>query len=439
MNSKSTPDYPKLTVAVIGLGYVGLPLLRGFVNAGVNCLGLDVDDAKVAQLKKKKSYIEHIPDEDIAAMIRSGLFEPSTQFSKLAQADAILITVPTPLDKMRQPDLTFVEKSCETIAKTLRKGQVIVLESTTYPGTTRDVMVPILESISGLTAGKDFFVAYSPEREDPGREDFTTNTIPKVIGGLNEESLRRAVGVYQLLIEKLVPVASCEVAEASKILENTYRSVNIAMVNELKMLFDRMGIDVWEVIRAAATKPFGFSPFYPGPGLGGHCIPIDPFYLSWKAKEYDQPTRFIELAGEVNAAMPEWVVHKIMLALNERSAKALKKSKLLLVGLAYKPNVDDCRESPTFKIWELLEQHGAKIDYHDPHVLEVPPTREHSEYAGKKSKKITAANVAKYDAVIILTHHTNIDYELVAKNAELVIDTRNAMSKIRSRKNIVKA
>ena len=304
-----------MLVGVLGLGYVGLPLCREFVRGGADVLGFDVDPAKIDSIAAGLTYIEHIPDETIADMVATGRFSATCDLNRLSEPDAVLIAVPTPLNKMREPDLSYVEKSCASIAKHLRKGQLIVLESTTYPGTTREVMLPILEQGSGLTAGKDFLLAYSPEREDPGRKDFSTKTIPKVVGGIDPASLDRAVEVYRLAIDTVVPVSSCDAAEACKILENTYRSVNIALVNELKMLFDRMGIDIWEVIEAAKTKPFGFTPFYPGPGLGGHCIPIDPFYLTWKAREYEQPTRFIELAGEINTDMPEWVVSKVMHAL----------------------------------------------------------------------------------------------------------------------------
>lgn len=426
-------------VGVVGLGYVGLPLCREFVRAGAKVLGFDVDNSKIKSLKKKQTYIEHIPQETIANMVNSGLFDFTTDFDRLSEPDAILIAVPTPLDKMRQPDLKYVVSSCEAIGKRLRKGQLIVLESTTYPGTTKEVMLPILEKESGLKVGRDFFLAYSPEREDPGRTDFTTRTIPKVVGGYDKPSQKVACAIYGLAIDEPVAVSSCEAAEASKILENTYRCVNIAMVNELKMLFDKMGIDVWEVIRAASTKPFGFKPFYPGPGLGGHCIPIDPFYLSWKAKQYECPTRFIELAGEVNVGMPEWVIHKTMEALNDKR-KSLKGSKILLMGIAYKPDVDDDRESPSYKLMDLLVQKGAKVDYHDPHVPEILPTREYPQYAGIKSKPLTAANLKKYDCVLISTDHKAVDYNYLVEHANLVVDTRNATNSVRKGKNkVIKA
>ncbi|MFP4055012.1 MAG: nucleotide sugar dehydrogenase [Phycisphaerae bacterium] len=428
----------KALIGVVGLGYVGLPLVREFTAAGMKVLGFDVDPVKVKALMAGKSYIEHIPASTIKGMLADKRFTATANPKQLAKADAILIAVPTPLTKMREPDMTYVESTARTIAKTLRKGQLIVLESTTYPGTTKEVMLPILQE-SGLEVGKDFFLAYSPEREDPGRTDYTTRTIPKVVGGYDANSLAAAKAVYGAALETVVPVESCEAAEASKILENTYRCVNIALVNELKQLFDRMGIDVWEVIKAASTKPFGFQPFYPGPGLGGHCIPIDPFYLSWKAREYGMPTRFIELAGEVNVSMPEWVVHKTMDALNDRS-KAMKGAKILLLGLAYKKDVDDMRESPSLELIELLKQRGAKVDYNDPHIPEAPPTREHPKLAGMKSRKLTEKSLASYDAVLISTDHTSYDYDFIVENAQLVIDTRNATDSVKKgRKKIVKA
>jgi UDP-N-acetyl-D-glucosamine dehydrogenase len=412
-------------IGVIGLGYVGLPLCREFVRGGADVLGFDVDAAKIDALNAGRSYIEHIPADTVAGMRATGRFEATGDFDRLAEPDAVLIAVPTPLDAMRQPDLRFVEGSCRAIAPRLRPGQLVVLESTTYPGTTREVMLPLLEAGSGLRAGTDFFLAYSPEREDPGRTDYSTKTIPKVVGGLNQASLDKAVAVYRIAVDTPVPVSSCEAAEASKILENTYRCVNIALVNELKKLFDKMGIDVWEVIRAAATKPFGFTPFYPGPGLGGHCIPIDPFYLSWKARQYDEPTRFIELAGEVNSSMPEWVADKVMLALNDRG-KALNGAKILLLGIAYKPDVDDDRESPSYKLMALLEARGAMIDYHDPHVPVIRPSREYPQFAGRTNVPLTADTPARYDCVLVSTHHSAVDYALVARSANLVVDTRHA-------------
>jgi UDP-N-acetyl-D-glucosamine dehydrogenase len=426
----------KAVVGVIGLGYVGLPLVREFTRAGMRVMGFDIDQTKVRSLMAGKSYIEHIPSATVKEMLSKGLFSATSDFDQLSKPDAIIIAVPTPLTKMRDPDMTYIEATAVAISKRLRKGQLVVLESTTYPGTTREVMLPILEQ-SGLKVGKDFYLAFSPEREDPGRKDYSTRTIPKVVGGFDRASGELACAVYQTALETVVPVSTCEAAEACKILENTYRCVNIALVNELKQLFDRMGIDVWEVIRAASTKPFGFHPFYPGPGLGGHCIPIDPFYLSWKAKEFGMRTRFIELAGEVNVAMPEWVVSKLMDALNERS-KALKGSKVLVLGLAYKKDIDDLRESPSLELIEILKARGAKVDYNDPHIPHTHKQREHDLQMA--SVPITPAALKRYDAVIISTDHSAYDYDAIVKNARLVVDTRNATGKVRhGRSKIIKA
>ncbi len=425
-------------IGVIGLGYVGLPLVREFTRGGAKVLGFDVDQSKIDALAAGRSYIEHIPSEVVAEMVKTGRFEATTDFDRLKEPDAILICVPTPLSKMREPDLKYVESTAKAISKRLRRGQLVVLESTTYPGTTREVMLPILEE-SGLTVGEDFFLAFSPEREDPGRKDYTTKTIPKVVGGYDADSLAAAKACYEIAIDTVVPVNSCEAAEAAKILENTYRCVNIALVNELKMLFDRMDIDVWEVIRAAATKPFGFTPFYPGPGLGGHCIPIDPFYLSWKAREYGLATRFIELAGEINVSMPEWVVSKTMHALNDHG-KALKGSKVLVLGLAYKKDIDDDRESPSYHLIELLKSKGAKVSYNDPHCPVIKPTREHPHLAGMKSVKLTEKSLAGFDAVLVSTDHSSYDYDFIVAHAPLIIDTRNATKNVRKgQKKIVKA
>jgi UDP-N-acetyl-D-glucosamine dehydrogenase len=423
-------------VGVIGLGYVGLPLVREFTRGGAKVIGFDVDPAKVSQLMAGRSYIEHIPSSVVAKIVEAGRFEATTDFGRMKEGDCIPICVPTPLTKMRDPDMTYVQATARTIAKHLRKGQLVVLESTTYPGTTREVMLPILAD-SGLKVGADFFLAFSPEREDPGRKDYTTQTIPKVVGGYDKDSLAAAVACYRIAIDTVVPVSSCEAAEAAKILENTYRCVNIALVNELKMLFDRMGVDVWEVIRAAATKPFGFTPFYPGPGLGGHCIPIDPFYLSWKARQYGLTTRFIELAGEVNVAMPLWVVNKLMHALNDRG-KPLKGSRVLVLGLAYKKDIDDVRESPSLELIELLQARGAKVDYNDPHVPRTHKMREHD--LKMSSRKLTRARLARYDAVLISTDHSTYDYQFIVDNAQLVVDTRNATKNVRrGRRKIVRA
>ncbi len=426
----------KATVGVIGLGYVGLPLAREFARAGMKVLGFDVDAAKVKALNAGRSYIEHIPSSAIKEMLRTRRFRATTDFRQLAKPDCILICVPTPLTKMREPDLSYVRATAEAIAATLRAGQLVVLESTTYPGTTREVVLPVLEA-TGLKLGRDFFLAFSPEREDPGRTDHTTKTIPKVVGGCEKNSLAAAVACYEAVLDSVVPVSSCEAAEACKILENTYRCVNIALVNELKTLFDRMGIDVWEVIDAAATKPFGFTPFYPGPGLGGHCIPIDPFYLSWKARQYDMSTRFIELAGEVNVSMPQYVISRLMDALNERG-KPLKGSRILVLGLAYKKDIDDVRESPSLVLIELLTARGAKVDYNDPHCPRTHKMRAHD--LKMTSKKLSPKMLAGYDAVLIATDHSSYDYDMIVRHAKLVIDTRNATASVRTgRRKIVKA
>jgi len=426
----------KAVIGVVGLGYVGLPLVREFAAGGAKVLGFDVDPRKVKSLLAGRSYIDHIPSKVVKEIVKTKRFDATTDFARLKQADCILICVPTPLTKMREPDMTYVIATARSITKTLRKGQLIVLESTTYPGTTREVMLPILEE-SGLKVGKDFFLAFSPEREDPGRKDYTTKTIPKVVGGHDSDSLRAAVACYEIAIDNVVPVSSCEAAEACKILENTYRCVNIALVNELKVLFDRMGIDVWEVINGAATKPFGFTPFYPGPGLGGHCIPIDPFYLSWKARQFGMTTRFIELAGEINVAMPEYVITKLMDALNDHK-KAIRGSKVLVLGLAYKKDIDDVRESPSLELIELLQAKGAKVDYNDPYCPRTHKMREHN--LKMTSKKLSAGMLKSYDAVLISTDHSDYDYQFIVSNAQLVIDTRNATKDVkRGRKKIIKA
>jgi len=423
-------------VGVVGLGYVGLPLVREFTRGGAQVLGFDIDAAKVKALKAGRSYIEHIPSELIGEMVGSGRFEPTCDFERLDEPDCILICVPTPLTRTRDPDMTYIEKTACAVAARLRRGQLVVLESTTYPGTTREVMLPILEG-GGLKVGRDFLLAFSPEREDPGRTDYTTRTIPKVIGGHDRRSLRAAAACYRIAVDRVVPVSSCEAAEAAKILENTYRCVNIALVNELKVLFDRMCVDVWEVIAAAATKPFGFTPFYPGPGLGGHCIPIDPFYLSWKARQYGLTTRFIELAGEVNVSMPRYVVGRLMDALNERG-KALKGSRVLVLGLAYKKDIDDVRESPSLELIELLRHKGAKVHYNDPHV---PRTHKMREYDLKMtSRKLSAAMLASSDALLISTDQSAYDWQFIVDHAALVVDSRNATKHVRrGRGRIVKA
>lgn len=426
----------KLTVGILGLGYVGLPLVREFASVGLRVIGFDIDEKKVKVLNAGRSIIKHIAHSQIKQIVKTGLFNATTNMARLKTIDAILVCVPTPLTQNREPDMQFIIGSTETIAKYLRTRQLVVLESTTYPGTTRELVVPILES-SGLKAGRDFHLAYSPEREDPGNKDFTTKTIPKVVGGLTNKCRDMACKLYNAVIVRTVPVSSLEVAEAAKILENVYRCVNIAMVNELKMVFDKMGIDVWEVINAATTKPFGFSAFYPGPGLGGHCIPIDPFYLTWKARQYGMPTRFIELAGEINTSMPHYVIAKTMEALNERS-KSLKGSKVLVLGLAYKKDIDDLRESPSIELVELLRQKGAKVDYNDPYIPKTHKQRMHD--LKMTSKKLSAEMLAGYDVVLISTNHSDYNYNWIVKNARLVVDTRNATAKVRrGHRKIVKA
>jgi UDP-N-acetyl-D-glucosamine dehydrogenase len=425
----------KAVVGVLGLGYVGLPLAREFAAAGLKVLGFDVDEKKVKTLNAGRSIIKHVPHAQVKKMVQEGLFSATTKMSRLKTVHAILVCVPTPLTDNREPDMQYVVKSTETIAKYLRPGQLIVLESTTYPGTTRELMAPILES-TGLKAGRDFHLAYSPEREDPGNKDFTTATIPKVVGGMTKQCSEMASELYRAAIVKTVPVSSLEAAEAAKILENVYRCVNIAMVNELKTVFDRMGIDVWEVIKAASTKPFGFKAFYPGPGLGGHCIPIDPFYLTWKARQYGMPTRFIELAGEINTGMPAYVVARTMEALNEHR-KSLKGSKVLVLGLAYKKDIDDLRESPSIELIELLRQKGARVDYNDPYIPKTHKQRKHD--LKMTSKRLSARMLAGYDVVLISTDHSDYDYNWIVKHAKLVVDTRNATAGVRATKKITKA
>jgi UDP-N-acetyl-D-glucosamine dehydrogenase len=414
-------------VGVIGLGYVGLPLIRTFVSAGYTTLGFDVDQAKIDRLLAGKSYIRHLSSDWIADCIASKSFQPTTDLRRLGEADAVLICVPTPLSESRDPDLTYIEQTARQIAAVLRPGQLVVLESTTYPGTTRDVVMPILEA-SGLKVGRDFYLAYSPEREDPGNAQFTAGVIPKVVGGIEPASARLAQALYAQAVVEVVPVSNCEVAEACKILENTYRAVNIALVNELKMLYDRMGIDVWEVIDAAATKPFGFQPFYPGPGLGGHCIPIDPFYLSWLARRQGLPTRFIELAGEINTQMPTYVIERLTAALNDRG-KPVKGSRVCVLGVAYKKDVDDPRESPSFVLMELLLARGAVLTYNDPHVPNLPAMRHH-HLPPLESQPLSAEFLASQDCVLIATNHSAYDYQFIVRHAPLVIDTRNATHRV---------
>ncbi len=410
-------------VGVVGLGYVGLPLIDAFQRAGFPCLGFDVDQRKTEALNAGRSYIAHIHADKIRGWLKDGRFSATTDMRRLAEADAILICVPTPLSESRDPDLKYVEETTRSIAAVARKGQLVVLESTTWPGTTREVMVPILAA-TGLQPGRDLFIAYSPEREDPGNPNFTANTIPKVVGGFDPPSLDLANQLYASAVTSTVPVSSCEVAEACKILENTYRSVNIAMVNELKMLFQKIGIDVWEVIDAAKTKPFGFQAFYPGPGLGGHCIPIDPFYLSWVARKHEMPTKFIELAGEINTSMPLYVVHKVAEALNSQG-KPVKGSRIGILGVAYKKDVDDPRESPAFKLMELLAERGAILSYSDPHIPTLPKMRRF-DVPAMESQLLARGWLETLDCALIATDHTAFDYPAIVRHARLVVDTRNA-------------
>jgi UDP-N-acetyl-D-glucosamine dehydrogenase len=406
------------TVGVIGLGYVGLPLIRTFIAAGFKTLGFDVDAKKVESLLAGRSYIEHIPSEWIGRYVKENTFSPTTDMSRLAEADAILICVPTPLNQSRDPDLAYVEGTARYVAKHLRPGQLIILESTTYPGTTRDIVLPILEQ-TGMKLGKDFYLAYSPEREDPGNPDFTAGNIPKVVGGSEPLSLRLAAQLYRQGMPEVIPVSNCEVAEACKILENTYRAVNIALVNELKVLFDRLGIDVWEVIDAASTNPFGFMPFYPGPGLGGHCIPIDPFYLSWKTRQAGMEARFIELAGYINGQMPHFVADKVQSALND-AGKPVKGSRIHVMGVAYKRDIDDMRESPALDVMLLLKRRGAALSYSDPHVRAIRVDGLDLESAPEES-------AAGADCVVIVTDHAAFNYQALVERAPLVVDTRNAL------------
>jgi UDP-N-acetyl-D-glucosamine dehydrogenase len=410
------------TIGVIGLGYVGLPLVLRFGEVGFRVIGFDIDVGKVKQLNEGGSYIQHVPAPRVQALLEARRFEATADLERLAEPDAVIICVPTPLTQHRDPDLRYVETTAEAVAAALRRGQLVCLESTTYPGTTEEVVLPRLEH-RGLRVGQDFFLAFSPEREDPGNAQFDTATIPKVVGGVTPACLDLATTLYAQAIKQVVPVSSTRVAEATKILENVYRAVNIALVNELKIAFERMGINVWDVIEAAKTKPFGFQPFYPGPGLGGHCIPIDPFYLTWKAREYGVTTRFIELAGEVNAAMPAYVVHRLMDALNERG-KALKGARVLVLGAAYKRDTDDPRESPGLEIMEELIHKGARVDYSDPHLPRLPVVRRHK--IDLASVTLTEASVRQYDAVLLVTDHSRFPYELVHRSAALIVDSRNA-------------
>jgi len=425
----------KARIGVVGLGYVGLPIVLRFCEEGFRVIGFDVDPEKIKALSNGKSYIKHIPSERIAAFVktRPALFESTTDMARLKEADAVIICVPTPLSDKREPDLTYVENTGKEISRTLRPGQLISLESTTYPGTTEELLLPMFEQ-GGLKVGKDFFLVFSPEREDPGRVDFTIKTTPKIVGGVTQRCTEIGAALYSNIVNKVVRVSSTRVAEMTKLLENIYRGVNIALVNELKMLCHRMNMDIWEVIEASKTKPFGFQAFYPGPGLGGHCIPIDPFYLTWKAREFDFSTRFIELAGDINSNMPYYVVSRVMDALNERG-RSLKGSKVLVLGIAYKKDVDDLRESPSLDLIRILREKGAKVDYNDPYL---PVAVSHRRGFKMKSTPLSATTLRKYDCVLIATDHTCYDYAWIAKMSPLVIDTRNATKGI-SGTNIVKA
>lgn len=421
-------------VGIIGLGYVGLPLGLEFALKGFDVIGFDIDPRKIPLLMSGKSYIKHIKASRIKAAVDSGKFIAVNDFARLPEVDAIIICVPTPLNQNREPDMSFIVNTAETISKYLRKGQLVTLESTTYPGTTEEILqplfenAPIIQKISDkkFVLGKDFYLAFSPEREDPNNPNFNTSTIPKVIGGATKKCVKIAKALYDNVIVKTVPVSSPKVAEATKLVENIYRSVNIALVNELKMVFDRMGIDVWEVIAAASTKPFGFNPFYPGPGLGGHCIPIDPFYLTWKARAYEINTKFIELAGEINTYMPYYVVENAAKFLNEHK-KALNGSKILILGASYKKDIDDMRESPSLRLIQLFERKGCKVDYNDPYVPKLYKMRKYNYTM--KSIKLTAENLKKYDLVVLSTDHTDYDYKFIYKNANLILDSRNAFEK----------
>lgn len=417
------------SLAIVGLGYVGLPLSLQFARSGAKVIGLDIDSAKVNALNQGQSYIQHISSESIAQALGQDRFSASVDFSRIGEVQAVIICVPTPLNKNREPDISFIINTGKSIAPHLKKGTLVVLESTTYPGTTDEDLRAVLEAGSGLKAGTDFHLAFSPEREDPGNPASKVAVIPKVVGGYTPACLERAMALYSIAIKTIVPVSSCRAAEATKLLENTFRGVNIALVNELKVVYSAMGIDVWEVIEAAKTKPFGFMPFYPGPGLGGHCIPIDPFYLTWKAREFGQNTRFIELAGEINTAMPEYVVHRVTEALNDR-AKPVRGSKVLVVGLAYKSDVDDERESPSYVLMELLKARGASVAYYDPYVPIIKPTREHAHWAGTQSVAWDKKAISQFDLALIATKHSRVDYSELCQWVPTIVDTRNAMAGI---------
>lgn len=418
-------------IGIIGLGYVGLPLSLEFASKNFDVLGFDLDESKIKFLEKGKSYIKHIGNDRIEKAVSGGHLSVTSDFSRLKGVDAIIICVPTPLNEHREPDMSYVEGTAKTIAGYLQKGQLVILESTTYPGTTEEILLPLFENAKsagkgGYKAGVDFFLAFSPEREDPNNSIYSTSTIPKVVGGVTKKCLEAATLLYDQVIVKTVPVSSPGAAEATKLLENIYRSINIALVNELKMVFDRMGIDIWEVITAASTKPFGYTPFYPGPGLGGHCIPIDPFYLTWKAREFEINTKFIELAGEINTFQPYYVVEKAMDILN-KFKKSLNGSKVLILGASYKKDIDDMRESPSLKLIEIFNQKGARVDYSDPYILKLPKTRKYK--FDMISKKLSGEVIKDYDLVVLSTDHTDFDYNLIARSAKIILDTRNAFAK----------
>lgn len=425
------------TIAIMGMGYVGFPLAIATHAKGFRVLAFDVDKTKIDKLNAGKSYLKGIEDAAIAGMIGER-FEATCDESAITKADALIMCVPTPLSKNREPDMSYVIATTETIARNLRSGQLVVLESTTYPGTTTDLMTPMLEA-GGLRVGEDFFIAYSPEREDPGNGFFSTHSIPKVVGADDDKSRKLALAMYGNIVTQAVPVSSSATAEAVKLTENIFRSVNIALVNELKLVYEKMGIDVWEVIDAAKTKPFGFMPFYPGPGVGGHCIPIDPFYLTWKSREFGVPTHFIELAGEINHSMIGHVVKRLRQGLDKFHKKGLNGSRILLLGVAYKKDVDDLRESPSMLIWEKLEERGAIVEYHDIHFPEIPATREHATLTGRKNVPLTKETLATYDAVLIATEHSNVDYDFLVAHSKLVVDTRNACRNVKDKTYVVKA
>ena len=413
-------------VGVVGLGYVGLPLLWTFHQKGFPVIGFDIDVNKIRHFENGTSYIHHIGEDIMGGLSASDRCLATTDFSAIGECDVILLCVPTPLTDHREPDMSYVRSTLDLVAPHLRKGQLLILESTTYPGTTEEIVIPVSEELSGLRAGEDFFVAYSPEREDPGNVSFETSTIPKVVGGQSPEALDLACALYDAVVVQTVPVSNTRTAEAVKLHENIFRAVNIAMVNELKVVYKELGIDVYEVIEAASTKPFGFMPFWPGPGLGGHCIPIDPFYLTWKAREFDVNTRFIELAGEINTAMPKYVVSRCAEALNKRR-KALNGSRILCVGLAYKPNVDDDRESPSYAVMDLLQEAGSEVAYYDPFIPEIKPSREHGHWAGQRSVEWSASVLSTFDLVVVLTDHSDIDWNQLAMWSHCIVDTRNAV------------